>query len=119
MTKQQRIKIFELYSKCKNAEIVSHLDYEFTMHEQVYESNKSYHCTVDLDKDIPNNLLTRMNDLINKDLDKVVTCKIDGIMFISNLAYKMCAVSRESTDYSSNIKEVIAKSKERNLHREL
>jgi hypothetical protein len=119
VTKQQRVKIFELYSKIKNAKIVSCLDYEFAMHEKVYYSKKSYHCIAHVEKDIPKDLLGKMNNVVNKDLEKAVTCEVDGIMFISNLAYKMCAESRESTDYTSNIKEVIAKSKERNLHREL
>ena len=116
-SKDQRAKVYELHSLIKS-DIMSYASYEFSLHERCYKSVRSYHCIASINDDFKNTFY-KLDKLINEDLEKIVTCKIDGITFISNLAYKIHALNKEKVEHGSNIKEVIAQSKERNLHREL
>tara|TARA_Y100000004_G_scaffold153489_1_gene177197 strand:+ start:1152 stop:1883 length:732 start_codon:yes stop_codon:yes gene_type:complete len=117
VSKDQRAKIYELHETL-NAEIVSYMDREFTLHERCYKSKKSYHCILPVHADFKE-IFYKVDKLVNEDLEKIVTCKIDDFFFISNLAYKIYALNKESVSYESNIKDVITDSKERNLHKEL
>lgn len=116
VNKEQRITMFHLHNAIK-AEILSYYNYEFTLHEKIFHSKKSYHCLVDVNN-IPDDFLHQMNNLINKDLEKAITSDICGVTFVSNLAYKIYSTNSQKIEYNSNVKEVIAESKERNLHRE-
>ena len=38
----------------------------------------------------------KLDKAINEDLEKIVTCEINGVFFISNLAYKIYSFNNES-----------------------
>ena len=118
-SKQQRIKIFELYKLLPNSTISSYFDYDFTLHEKVSKSNSAFHAIVDSNQDVPPDTFSKIDSFINDKLEKATTCKINNITFVSNLAYKMYCMKNDSVNYESNSKEVIADSKNQNLYKEI
>ena len=118
-SKQQRIKMYEIYKLLPDSMIASYFDYDFTLHEKVYNSNRAFHAVLDINQNVPSDIFSRINTLINDKLEKSTTCGTGGITFISNLAYKMYSMKNESVKYESNSKEVIADSKKQNLYKEI
>ena len=93
ISKDQKAKIYELHETL-NAEIVSYMNRDFTLHDRCYKSKKSYHCILPVHSDFKE-IFYKVDKLVNEDLERIVTCKIGDFFFISNLAYKIYSFNKK------------------------
>ena len=94
--------------------VTQYLDFNTTMHSILLKTRKSFHVILDTVKN--ENILEKVNNLINNEMVKAVVVECDQELFISNLAYKVQSFNDESAEYAENIDNIIKFSKEKELY---
>tara|TARA_B100001778_G_C17965459_1_gene352345 strand:+ start:136 stop:399 length:264 start_codon:yes stop_codon:yes gene_type:complete len=84
------------------------------MHSILLKTRKSFHVILDAVKN--ENVLEKVNNLINNEMVKAVVVESDQELFISNLAYKVQSFNDENAEYAENIDNIIKFSKEKELY---
>lgn len=92
------------------------LHYDEAVHNIIDKSKKSFHVIVKANDIKDKNILSKVNNIINEDLSKVIIVDSKDGLFISNLAYKVQVFSKEDTNYTDVIKKIIEYSKDMELY---
>ncbi len=116
LTKENREHIFALSKKLNNCKIINCINYGFTIHTEIYHSRKSFHTLIDLSDNFNNSVFFNLNNLVNEDMEKVVVYTEGDITFISNLAYKIESLEKNSAEYFKAVDDIVKKSKLQNLY---
>lgn len=93
------------------------LHYNVTMHNIIEKSKKSFHAVVKANDIKDKNILHKVNAIINEDLEKVIVVDSKDGSFISNLAYKVQAFSKEDKNYTEIVEKIVTYSKDVELYK--
>ncbi len=97
--------------------IINYIDYDTTLHSNVQQSRKSFHVVLDLNDLNDDNILNKVNTIINKDMEKCIIININDNIFISNLAYKVQSFNNTCVNYTEVVNSILEYSKEKELYK--
>lgn len=116
LSKENKNHIFKLSQKLNNCKIINCIDYGFTIHTQIYNSRKSFHTLIDLSDNFDNSVFYNLNNIVNEDMEKAVVYTEGDVTFVSNLAYKIESLEKNSAEYFKAVDDIVKKSKLQNLY---
>jgi hypothetical protein len=107
---EDRQRISQFYLSHTNMSLtVNKVDDNLFIHEKLMQSNKTYHMIIDQESKFDNDIVIKLNNLINEDLSKALLVKHQNVWIISNLAYKINFYQNQPSDilYNTNKQKVI------------
>jgi len=101
--------VLDVYSHHKSIKISICSMSDRFLHEFALKSKRNCHLVLSESFDFTK--LIQLNNLVNQDLKKFIVANCDGILIISNMAYKMNYANSQIDDYKSNINNIIETAK--------
>jgi len=86
------------------------------MHKLLKKTKNAYHAIIDQPEKLSPNILNRLNDHVNENLNKFIVAECDGIKFIGNFTYKSLNSFNPSINYFKNINEIVNNSIDSNFY---
>jgi len=115
--KEQKDLIKKLHQEIQNSYVTFYRD-DLFLHNTISKTNKSYHIVIDKDKKPSVDFASKLNNLVNEEMKKVVTYVDNGIFVIANLAYKITSYQEQSYVYTDIVHKIIDQSKQLELYYE-
>lgn len=113
--KEYRGKLFS-FVKYKNVTVHEYQSFDNFMHEHIKNSKQSFHVYLNSLDDIQS--VFAFNHFVNHDLKEALIFKYNESYVISNMAYKIEAITSELSQYTSIIENIISKAKEARVYAE-
>jgi len=101
--------VLDVYSKYKSIKISICLLSNRFLHEFALKSKRNCHLVLSNKFDFTK--LSKLNDLVNQDLKRFIVANCNGVLVISNMAYKMNYANSQIDNYKSNISDIVETSK--------
>lgn len=89
------------------------------MHQLLLKSKNGYHCFIRYPELLETNMLHKLNNYVNTDLNKLIVANVNGIEFISNFIYKIFNNMHNNHSYFQNIGQIIKDCKDKNMYIEI
>ena len=116
LNSDQRHDLILLSNKLK-CDITKYLEYNDALHNKVKISSDSFHAIFKIN-DLPEpSILKKINNFINREMGKAVVINVNGIEFISNLAYHMKFLEDENCSYSVNVQNIVKEAQSKTLYK--
>jgi hypothetical protein len=105
--------------KLKNCTITACVDIDKYLHNSIIRSKNNYHAVLVNDNKHKINDLDSINSVINNDLKQAIIFNLNGIEFISNIAYKLEYLINDSNSYIENLTSLKQKSQQEKMYIEI
>lgn len=102
-------RVLDVYSHKKSIKISICLESEKFLHEFALKSKNNCHLVISNNFDFTK--LSNLNALVNQDLKRFIVANCDGILVISNMAYKMNYVNNPIDNYRINLQNIVETAK--------
>lgn len=113
--KDYRGKLFS-FVRYKNVTVHEYCSFDSFMHEYIKNSKTSFHVHLNSLNDVQS--VIAFNNFVNRDLKEALVFKYNESYVISNMAYKIEAITSELNNYSAITENIISKAKEAKVYSE-
>jgi hypothetical protein len=115
--KEQIELIKKLQSEIQNSSTTFYTD-DLYLHNIISKTNKSYHVIIQKEKRPGIDFASKLNNVINEDMKKIITFVDNDVYVFSNLAYKIISHQKQSYIYQDIIQDITNQTKQTDLHYE-
>jgi hypothetical protein len=105
--------------KLTNCTITACADIDKYLHNSIIRSNNNYHAVLVNENKHKIRDLDSINSVINNELKQAIIFNLNGIEFVSNIAYKLESLINESISYIENLTSLKQKSQQENMYIEI
>ena len=105
--------------KLTNCSVTACVDINTHLHNSVIKSSNNYHAVLTNDRKSCITHIDSINSMINNDLKQAIIFKLNGVEFISNIAYKLESFINNSISYCDNLTSLETKSQQENMYIEI
>lgn len=89
------------------------------IHQILLKTKNGYHALVEYPELLEINCLSKLNNFVNDDLNKLVVANINGVEFIGNFIYKIFYSMNNSQNYKDNVNSILKDCKEKDMYIEI
>lgn len=115
--KDYRGRLFS-FVKYKNVTVHEYQSFDSFMHEYLKSSKKSFHLSLTMDNIKDLDAAIAFNNFVNYELKEALIFKYNESYVISNMAYKIEAITSELNNYTKIIENIISKAKKAKVYAE-
>ena len=95
--------------------LLSYYSNDLFLHSLLLKTTKSYHVIISKENLPQENILSRINNLVNEEMKKIIVYE-NKVIAVSNLAYKITSLQDSCYNYKENIEKVVNQSKDKDLY---
>lgn len=106
-------------AKLKNCTITACVNIDEYLHNSIIRSKNNYHAVLVNDNKHKISNLDSINSIINNELKQAIIFNLNGIEFISNIAYKLEYLINDSNSYIENLTSLKQKSQQESMYIEI
>jgi hypothetical protein len=106
-------------AKLTNCTVTACVDIDKYLHNSIIRSNNNYHAVLVDDNKHKIRNIDSINSVINNDLKQAIIFNLDGVEFISNIAYKLESLINDSISYVENLTSLKQKSQQEKMYTEI